>query len=130
MADAEITFNKAALERELNGPNGSVAKFFTKRLVQATAQARREAPVKTGELRSKIDWKIGKDGRGLFGVLRAYAAHAVPVHQGTRPHVILPKRGRFLRFTSGGRVVYAKKVNHPGTKANPFLVRAVRKVFR
>ena len=48
-------------------------------------------------------------------------------HDGTRPHVIVPRKGRVLRFkTSDGRVVYARKVNHPGTRPNPFLIDAAK----
>lgn len=36
--------------------------------------------------------------------------------QGTRPHVIRPRRARRLRFVTSGRVVWARQVNHPGTK--------------
>ena len=37
--------------------------------------------------------------------------------EGTRPHVIRPKRAKVLRFTTSAGVVFAKKVNHPGQKA-------------
>lgn len=47
--------------------------------------------------------------------------HTVLVHNGSRPHLIRPRRGRYLRFEVGGRVVYAKLVRHPGFKGNPFL---------
>lgn len=50
------------------------------------------------------------------------------VNDGTRPHQIRPKNASVLRFTVGGRVVYAKVVNHPGTRARPFLDRALREV--
>lgn len=60
------------------------------------------------------------------------------VDEGTKPHVIVPKRGRVLRFAVGGRaktapgkltsgsgskggaVVFRPRVNHPGTKARLF----------
>lgn len=60
------------------------------------------------------------------------------VDDGTRPHVIRPRRAKRLRFSPGGRaktspgqirsgagrkgsgVVFAKQVNHPGTKARNF----------
>ena len=60
------------------------------------------------------------------------------VDKGTRPHVIKPKKAKFLRFQSGyrakttpgvissgsggrsGDVVYSKGVMHPGTKARNF----------
>ena len=40
--------------------------------------------------------------------------------EGTRPHVILPRRARVLRFEVGGDLVFAHRVNHPGTKARLF----------
>lgn len=52
--------------------------------------------------------------------------NTVFVHNGTRPHVILPRRGKYLVFEVGGRTVYARRVNHPGNKADPFLTRALR----
>lgn len=42
------------------------------------------------------------------------------VREGTKPHVILPRKGKYLRFEIGGRVVYTKRVNHPGSKPNPY----------
>lgn len=53
--------------------------------------------------------------------------HSILVHQGSRPHKIRPRRtGRFLRFEVEGRVVYAREVNHPGYRGNPFLTDALR----
>lgn len=52
------------------------------------------------------------------------------VNDGTRPHTIRPKKAKALRFVVGGQVVYAKLVHHPGTKARPFLDRALREVLR
>lgn len=60
------------------------------------------------------------------------------VNDGTPRHFIRPIGGRsarnnskkpgMLRFIVGGRVVYARVVDHPGTKARPFLDRALREV--
>jgi len=44
---------------------------------------------------------------------------------GTRPHMIYP-HGKALRFEVGGKVVFAKYVRHPGTRPNPFHVRAAQ----
>lgn len=43
------------------------------------------------------------------------------VEFGTRARVIRPRNARALRFKIGGRVVFAKFVRHPGTRAKPFL---------
>lgn len=49
---------------------------------------------------------------------------------GTRPHVILPKNKPYLVFkTKDGRFVRTKKVNHPGTKPQPFIRPAVNEVM-
>lgn len=50
------------------------------------------------------------------------------VRSGTRPHVIRPVRAKALRFFVGGRPVFARRVNHPGTKPNPYHVRAYEQV--
>jgi hypothetical protein len=53
-------------------------------------------------------------------------------HEGTRPHVIRPRRRKALRFLSSraGGIVFARRVFHPGTRANPFLRDALREVIR
>jgi hypothetical protein len=40
----------------------------------------------------------------------------VVVEYPTRPHTIVPRNGRFLVFTVGGRKVFARSVHHPGTR--------------
>lgn len=55
--------------------------------------------------------------------------HTLLVHNGSRPHQIFPRRrGGRLRFVVGGRVVYARKVNHPGYAGNPFLTDALKQL--
>jgi hypothetical protein len=53
------------------------------------------------------------------------------VHGGTKPHIIVPKSpAGILRFrTRTGATVFTKLVHHPGTAANPFMVRALKRVF-
>lgn len=51
------------------------------------------------------------------------AAHFVLV--GTKEHDIVAKPGGVLRFKWKGSVVYFKKVHHPETDANNFLLKAM-----
>jgi hypothetical protein len=53
-----------------------------------------------------------RDGMLRFeGSIRASAKHASFVENDTKPHVIVVRRARFLTV----------RVNHPGTKAQPFM---------
>lgn len=92
-------------------------------------RARVLAPVDTGRLRASIRAEppriFSLRGSVTVGSDLEYAGY---VNDGTRPHVIRPRRARALRFRVGGRVVYARLVNHPGTRAKPFLDRALREV--
>src|SRR5262245_5841986 len=94
---------------------------------QVVAIARRNAPVETSYLRRSIRKVPAFSPRGPMWRVEATASYAPFVEEGTRPHQIRPKRaGGVLRFKVGGRVVYARIVNHPGTKATHFLSNAVR----
>lgn len=72
-----------------------------------------------GTLRDSHDVDPPVDaGNVIAADIHADAAHAEFVRDGTRPHVIVPVRARVLRFEVGGDVVYAARVNHPGTAPN------------
>ena len=51
-------------------------------------------------------------------------------HEGAGPHVILPRNAARLVFRVNGRLVFAKKVNHPGNKPNPYLSRWLGEAVR
>ena len=38
------------------------------------------------------------------------------VNNGTKPHLITPRRGKVLRFSGGSGTLYRPRVAHPGTK--------------
>ena len=78
--------------------------------------------VATGELRRRTSTDI----KGLEATIHTsnikYAPH---VEYGTRAHIIRPKNKRFLYWE--GAKYPVKKVNHPGSKAKPFLIPAFDK---
>ena len=85
-----------------------------------------EAPVRTGALQQSIYSALS----GGYGgsVSREYRAlgYGRYVIEGTRPHDIYPVRAKALAFvSSGGDLVFATHVAHPGTKPNPFNQRAL-----
>jgi hypothetical protein len=69
----------------------------------------------------------------------ATANYAVFVELGTKAHTIVPRTKKVLRFAvggnatlsgrprTGGQVVFARRVRHPGTRAQPFMVPGAQK---
>jgi hypothetical protein len=54
------------------------------------------------------------------------APQAAMLEEGTRPHIIRPRRAKALRFLNrAGDVIFAKMVRHPGTRARPWLGPAI-----
>ncbi|WP_448497847.1 hypothetical protein [Mycobacterium syngnathidarum] len=93
-------------------------------------QARADVPVRTGNLGRTIgEGPIHFTGpRTVAGSVHAKADYALYVHEGSRPHLIRPRKAQALRFQIGGRTVFARLVRHPGTKARPFLRNAAARV--
>ena len=85
-------------------------------LAHQTAETKARTPVKTGALRDSIAWKIEGHGAHLRGSVYSPLPYAAPVEFGTKPRIIRPRHARFLRFTVGGRVIFARSVRFPGTK--------------
>lgn len=124
---ARLSIDESRLQQEVMGRLDTFAQGFVS-TVSTTAKAL--VPVRTGFLRSSIHpdpvrrtgpWSIDTG-------VSADAPYAAPVHEGARPHVIRPRHARFLRFEVEGRVVFARRVNHPGQRAQPFLSNAVHRV--
>lgn len=105
--------------RELAG-RGSALKVREVTLKTA-AIASTTAP---GSMKQTIRPIISGTRNAPFGIVMVDHPAAHFVMSGTRPHPIVAKGGA-LRFQWKSRVVYFKSVNHPGTKANPFLWNAM-----
>lgn len=83
-------------------------------------ELRRTSPVDTRNMLHQTTTRVTRSGPRIHIEAAVDTDYARFVSEGTRPHVIRPRSARALRFTSGGRVVYARKVNHPGTQPNPW----------
>lgn len=82
--------------------------------------------VQTGRYRNGFQKRPKFTARGPGWQVFNPVSYAPYLEEGTRPHIIRPKRAKALRFKVGGRTVYAKIVHHPGTKAGHVLTDATR----
>lgn len=76
---------------------------------------------KTGRLMGAVTHAVADDGTTMSGTVsvdRGAAPYAAIQEYGgeTRAHAILPKTARALVFQKYGRTVFAKRVNHPGSR--------------
>jgi hypothetical protein len=116
--------HRGRIERMLRLPGGMVWNNMERRVRRVEAEAIRRAP---GGMKARIRAQIRRTGTGDFqGVIKVDHPAALYVLNGTRPHRIVPRTKKALRFTVGGQVVYATLVNHPGNKPNNFLKEALR----
>ena len=87
--------------------------------------ARAEAPKKTGDFARGIKWRSFIRANAVGFTISTPKPLGDWIARGTPPHVIVPRGpGYPLRFVIGGRTIYTYRVNHPGTKPNPFMQRA------
>jgi hypothetical protein len=116
--------HRSRIERMLRLPGGMVYRNMERRVRRVEAEAIRRAP---GSMKQRIRTQIRRGPSGDFqGVIKVEHRAAIYVLNGTRPHRIVPRTVKALRFTVDGRVVFATVVNHPGNKPNNFLKDALR----
>lgn len=119
--------NYGVLNFIAKSPNGPVGLDLIKRAKRVQRHAKMQVPIRTGRLKRSI--KVYKheryvNGQGIrIGTSVPYASF---VHDGTKPHLIIPNNKRALKFTKKGQVIITKRVNHPGTRPNRFLADNVK----
>lgn len=99
------------------------------RVVRDAAKA--EAPVRSGKLRGSIRVSTkARKGQVTAGVrvgnLKTGVFYAHMVLGGTKPHSIVPRRGKGLRVGNVPR----RRAEHPGAKPNDFMGRAKSSIGR
>lgn len=127
MSDFSIKINGLNdLIRDANRVGGNMPTKMKQAMIVATTSVQNDARKKrpgsfknqTGDLRRSISRRVEGAHRGVVFTDLKYAPH---VEFGTRPHVIRPRNKKFLAFKVGAKTVFAKKVNHPGTKAYNYM---------
>ena len=83
-------------------------------------------PVRSGRLQRSFRVKNASQRRA------SVAAHftAFFIDAGTVAHQIKARKAPRLIFSVGGNTIFAKKVNHPATKAQPFRERSAKEALR
>lgn len=81
---------------------------------------------RSGELERKGIATMVEDNVAVIS-LSPRVPYGIYVHEGTKPHIILPRQKKILRWSDGeGNYFFSRKVNHPGTKPDPFLYDAAK----
>ena len=124
---ARVRWNNREAERLLNSSTGPVGRDLREKAARVQQEAKRLCPVSpngsngnpSGHLRSSISADVGRDGEGLYADVGTDVDYALPVELGTRPHIIESHGDYPLRDAHGN--VFGKRVQHPGTEAQPYL---------
>lgn len=92
--------------------------------IQKEARLNHKYTTRSGNLDRSVSYRTEPNAKGLTMFLnRGVAPYGAAVHDGSRPHTIRPKTKKAL---SNGTELFGKRVNHPGTTADPFLLDAVK----
>lgn len=95
------------------------------REVQVIARAKHRFRSRTSQLEKSVEYEVDpSEMTATVQLNEALAPYAPFVHDGTRPHLILPRAKQALRWVKNGKFVFARKVHHPGTKPDQFLYEA------
>lgn len=125
---ARVVLYKDRIHFLLREPGGLVYPYIEKKAKQVVRLAKAQVGVDTGDLKRSIGYTI-RGGAPVYAKITASDKKAMMHHEGTKPHIIRPKKAQALRFSSHGKIVVTKLVHHPGTKPNHFLTDPLKAVF-
>ena len=93
--------------------------------VQEYAREHHRFITRDGDAEESIetDEYYGTYFKGVVGTTREITVY---LHTGTDRHVIVPLLKQSLRFVKGDKIKFARRVNHPGTKEDPFIYNALK----
>lgn len=117
-----LTIYRPVLDHMLNSPDGDVGRYLAARGRLVVLAAKRQVGADTGALRASITMIHTRSAGGQYLKIGSNNKVALVHHQGSRPHLITPRNQQgMLRFQAGGRVIYTRRVMHPGTRPNRYL---------
>ena len=124
----DIDVDDGRVQSYINTEPG-VRREIMRRADRAADYQRRNCPRRTGRLAATVRTQFAGSGGGIAAQAITGREGLTPylgyILYGTGPHVILPNRAKALRFASGSGVVFATRVDHPGTSANNFVLESL-----
>lgn len=120
--------DNAVYAQIVHGRGGPVDTDLRKRAERLRILAVRQVGKDTGRLARDIGVQMIPGPNGPTALVGSNNRIALIHHEGTRRHPITARPGRTLRFAHRGKIVYARKVMHPGTRPNRYLTDNLRRV--
>lgn len=120
-----------------HGPSGGVYVYILRLATKVDTRAKMYlsndlVKVRTGNLRSSQAPPIvtSEAAGAVRAIIQNTASYALVVHEGSRPHQIVPRSKKVLTgWVYDGAPVFTPRVNHPGTTGRPWLRRALTDVM-
>jgi len=141
MATVAASAEVIALAKDLSDASGesierSAAQILADGAQRIAAEARAQAPVKTGKLQASIHarWqsplKVEIGPEVIYGPYQEFGTGSKGEFPGS-PYEIKPKTpgGKLVFKTKDGRTVVTRRVIHPGVKPQPYMRPAFKKVL-
>lgn len=134
IVESSFQINQAGYDRQFKSETGETGVWLKKIADEVASKSREDSPkpggresFATGKMAASITTQPVPGGPDLAMAVIINSDHAIFVHEGTRPHGIKARNAPLLKFfwNKVGHVVEFKSVNHPGSKANPFLRNAL-----
>ncbi len=125
-----VRIHPNAYEELLPDDSSGVLRDMIRRGQQVLEAYFREAPRSSGFLASTFRVQVRTPGSPygvwvIAGVEDGRTQYLGYILEGTPPHVIRPRTAKALRFVAAGAVRFARKVDHPGTAPNNFILRSL-----
>lgn len=117
---ARVELNNEQVRLEAMAP---ATRLVSRACRRVQAGAKRRVRVDTGRLRASINTKVVPKLYTVRGTVGSKVKYSLVEHNGAKRHLILPINGEFMKFywKKLGRVVWVRRVNHPGTSGSFYL---------
>lgn len=114
---------RAAVDLSMRAEN-AVKRDFINYLKQTPSQGEEGRTVRSAHLKAEVHAVVKNQYQFGLGSNLPYAG---PHERGTGPYVIRPREKKALKFIKGDKVVFAKRVMHPGQKARHWMSEPMQK---